>query len=93
MISPWFEVTLTKDCGSLACRDRRQWALYASVFSGLHWKEPRWEQISFFMGYVTPREEVSEEDKHKDKSSGGHLIFNTNSRPRRRGLPFSRQSL
>ncbi len=29
------------------------------------------------MGDVTPREEVSEEDKHKDKSSGRHLIFTT----------------
>ncbi|TNN53662.1 Zona pellucida sperm-binding protein 3 [Liparis tanakae] len=36
----------------------------------LHWEEPRWEQIILFMGDVTPREEVSEEDKHKDKSSG-----------------------
>ncbi len=38
---------------------------------------PRWEQISLSMGEVTPREEVSEEDKHKDKSPGRHLIFNT----------------
>ena len=40
-------------------------------------RRPRWEQISLFMGDVTPREEVSEEDKHKDKSSGPRLIFST----------------
>lgn len=40
-------------------------------------RSPRWEQISLFMGDVTPREEVSEEDKHKDKSSGPRLIFST----------------
>jgi len=60
------------------CRLEGQWLVRLSVFcSALHWEEPRWEQIILFMGDVTPREEVSEEDKHKDKSSGRHLIFTT----------------
>lgn len=53
-----------------------QWLVCLSVFSQLFIVEAsRWEQISLFTGDVTPREEVSEEDKHKDKSSGRHLIF------------------
>lgn len=40
-----------------------------------HHHHPCWEQISLFVGDVKPREEVSEEDKHKDKSSGRRLIF------------------
>lgn len=45
-------------------------------FPGLHWEEPpRWEQISLFVGDVTPGEEVSEQGKHKDKSPGCRLIF------------------
>lgn len=58
-----------------------QWLSRPSVFSLFPHlftrRSPRWEQISLFVGDVTPREEVSEEDKHKDKSPGRHLIFNT----------------
>lgn len=64
-------------CGSsLLTGDKKLGRL--SVFSQLLvGRSPRWEQISLFMGDATPREEVSEEDKRKDKSSGRHLIFTT----------------
>lgn len=47
----------------------------SSSLGATHHHHPCWEQISLFMGDVKPREEVSEEDKHKDKSSGRRLIF------------------
>lgn len=49
--------------------------LSSSLGATHHHHHPCWEQISLFVGDVKPREEVSEEDKHKDKSSGRRLIF------------------
>lgn len=56
---------------------------FSQPFTG---RSPRWEQISLFMGDVTPKEEVSEQDKHKDKSPSRYLIFIRDEQPAGEGF-------
>lgn len=77
------------ECGwshSLWTLDRTSWWMSERFVLTLHREEPPLGQISLFMGDVTPRKEVSEEGKHKDKSSGRRLIFITDKQPAGEGF-------
>lgn len=79
------------DSGTIALMSEWCFFFFSFLSSSLG-GAPRWEEISLFMGDVTPREEVSEEDKHKDKSSGRHLIFNTDEQTAGEGFLWARDS-